>query len=605
MSSFRFDQTVIEQRKTNILNFLYYCAENPPLNPAYRSSAFAKFFEVGLGSPKSPKEQMKAFVETDDIGDVASSLASSLNNSIELEDEPESQSAVVDNGNSFEPLDLGFDYLYDAAMCFSQAVQEEANLRYKSSFELYKVGIDKLLTGAKNDTNEKRKRIAKTKAEKYLERAEQLYENYIVHQQDEILIFEQSTIHHETPSVLDLERPANNLSRFKVISVCDYRMTVQDCTDKKFYFLKSMFKDKNCTISLPQSIPYHTRLVSYYKTENSIFLLLPLISGGLLWDYINNYSNESGRETSLDELFVDPPEAAVQQNSCSNSRFEIPDDDPKFELAEEITEDLINAVDALDNETAVIRSFDTLSSEMDISDLMSCSQLLLQSVSKTLEKSQVQAVEKKLKDESDEPLIESEPEEAQPEIIREVSPEVDKPISIKIVKLPETVLKQWSCELIVCVNNLHKSGIICGDLNLDNLMLGSQGHLMLTYFYQTTRNEHQQLCRLNPKALKCMYAAFEFPLTEDSDWYSVGVLIYEIMTQDRFYLNHNGGISRYNEIQYSDPDVLSIELKELLHGLIIEKADKRFKYDDLIAHPFFRGIDWHEVQKRGPDMCSV
>lgn len=136
-------------------------------------------------------------------------------------------------------------------------------------------------------------------------------------------------------------------------------------------------------------------------------------------------------------------------------------------------------------------------------------------------------------------------------------------------------------------------------------MLGSQGHLMLTYFYQTNRNEHQQLCRLNPKALKCMYVAFEFPLTEDSDWYSVGVLIYEIMTQDRFYLNHNGGISRYNEIQYSDPDVLSTELKELLHGLIIEKADKRFKYDDLIAHSFFRGIDWHEVQKRGLDMCSV
>ena len=44
---------------------------------------------------------------------------------------------------------------------FSQAVQEEVNLRYKEAFDLYKDGIDKLLSGAKNDFNERRKSISK------------------------------------------------------------------------------------------------------------------------------------------------------------------------------------------------------------------------------------------------------------------------------------------------------------------------------------------------------------------------------------------------------------------------------------------------------------
>lgn len=615
MFYFRFDPDVVEQRKNVILEFLYYCAENPVV---YRAQCFVKFFE---DSNNSPSDSVKNFTEdgTDGMNssldanlDDASINLSSLNNSIELETEPESPSDNNKNDpyddSSFDPLSSGFDYLYDAAMCFSQAVQEEANLRYKQAFELYKAGIDKLLTGAKNDNNEKRKRIAKTKAGKYLERAEMLYENNIAQQEESFL--SDDAIVDDIPSVSALERPVSNLSRFKVTGINDFLMRVQDCTDKKFYVLKNVYKDSSSLISLPPSIPFMIKLVSYYKTESSVFLLLPLVSGGLLWDYINSYSTKTDeKHMNLEEIFVDPPETKKEDaDKTTKSSFDMADVplDFNIEVAEEIFPPDEESLE-VQNETVAIPSFDTLSPEMDIDDLMNVSQKLLQSVSKTLEKSQIQSKEKtpvvekhvELQEESLQLLQEDVTEherkscETSHEIFTEISAEIP-------TQIPETVLKQWASELIIAVNNLHKAGIICGDLSLDNLLLGPQGHLTLTYFYQNDLNyDYQQLCRLNPKAMKCHYVAFDFPLTQYSDWYSVGVLIYEIMTRDRFYLNHPMGISRFNEIQYSNIDALSDEVKDLLHGLIIAKPESRLKYEDIIIHPYFQNIDWLEVEKCG------
>ncbi|CRK99125.1 CLUMA_CG011963, isoform A [Clunio marinus] len=586
----RFDPSIVEQRKQTILEFLYYCAENPVI---YRSQCFVKFFEDGSGSPTDDIYDITKDIDDDtlnsSIEDTSSCDILSQNNSIELEDPPESQE-VTDEDNTFELLSTAIDYLYDAAMCFSQAVQEEANLRYKPAFELYKIGIDKLLTGAKNDTNERRKRIAKTKAGKYLERAESLYENHIAQLQDEIFVIEDSVTEDTAPSVLALERPMNNLSRFKVVGINNFIMKVQDCTDKKFYVLKNVYKDSSFSILLPQSIPFMIKLISYYRTENSVFLLLPLLSGGLLWDYINSYrSNDDNKSINIEEIFVEPPVVALQEpeNPFEQSQDVIEISEEIIDVeAEEVTEDnLLEAIDLYNNETPAIPSFDTLSSEMDINDLMSCSQKLLESVSKTLEKSQILAKEKTQKSSSNEKLSElvvekQENMEINEKVIEETSKKIE-PVEVRkeIVQLPEHVLRQWISEIIVAVHNLHKAGIICGDLNLDNLLLGPQGHVTLTYFCQAPRSDYHDLCRLNPKAIRCLYVAFDFPITQISDWYSVGVIIYELMTRERFYLNHPKGISRFNEIQYSDPDcstmnVLSLRINVKTDDRETSKASK-------------------------------
>jgi ribosomal protein S6 kinase-like len=595
--NFRFDPEIIEERKKTILEFLYYCAENPVL---YRSQSFVKFFE---GGEVSPSEEAKEI--TDDNESSSNSDTESRNNSVEYDDDvDDSQAQTFDNFQL-----IGSDYLYEAAICFSRAVQEEANLRYKAAFELYKIGIDNLLTGAKNDTNENRKRIAKTKAEKYLERAESLYENQISQNQvdNETFIIEQVS-QPSCENATALEMPLIKLSDYKLVSINNCLMRVKD-TNNKFYLLKTFRKDQNSTISFPKNIPYMVKLINYFKAEDSIFLLLPMISGGLLWDYVNSYTKrrQENHHINLEEMFVEPPKHELEETEILDDFSNKTSLNNETKNIDDVDEDVVDALKTFSDEQVVsIPSFETLSSEMDINDLLSCSMNLLQSVSKTLEKSRV---EKKV--EEPEKINFDNNEDTKDEVdnykLDENESEIYENLSDEILieqKLPESVLKQWTCELIVAVNSLHSSNIICGDLNLDNLLLGPEGHLTLTYFFQKTQDEFQQLCRLNPNAMKCQYVAFDFPITRSSDWYSVGVIMYELWTQERFYQNHPIGTFRFNEIQFTNPDEISENLKDLLHGLIIEKSENRLTYQDLTCHPFFTDIDWLNIEQCGIDLCK-
>jgi serine/threonine protein kinase len=42
--------------------------------------------------------------------------------------------------------------------------------------------------------------------------------------------------------------------------------------------------------------------------------------------------------------------------------------------------------------------------------------------------------------------------------------------------------KQYICEIILCVEHLHKSKIVHLDLKPDNFLVGADGHLKLTDF---------------------------------------------------------------------------------------------------------------------------
>lgn len=47
------------------------------------------------------------------------------------------------------------------------------------------------------------------------------------------------------------------------------------------------------------------------------------------------------------------------------------------------------------------------------------------------------------------------------------------------------------------------------DLNIDNLLLGSSGQLLLTFFYRKHRNYDDFMCNLNLGALHDLYVAPE------------------------------------------------------------------------------------------------
>lgn len=413
------------------------------------------------------------------------------------------------------------DYIYEAAYEFSQAVQAEVNQNYKEAYRKYNAGIEKLLVGSKgkfrcvtipfprfttviilDDTNDDRKAIAKAKVVKYMSRAQELHERHLLQESDwrrvastllyhpsstKILLLQRS-LHLSTDDAdssedILLERPWNQLSKFKVTRVIETVMQVQDVTNKSTYIMKTIQKPSTNTnshsIFLPQNVPYMVKLFGFFQSDSTIFLLLQQAKGGKLFDYIKTYTPTGHVAKSLSEIFTD-----FHNKSPSDDNNKSSTDDSGFvdllpECERDKNEDTPEIQDSFpktpEENQSSIPSFVTLSQEMDVNDLVSCSQRLLQSVSNTLEQfKDLHIDQKNLAENNDQSenetkttAIQNSHKKTEVDIIEDNYEKSHSPVKLipspkRHVVLPEVMIKQWARELLVAIDSLHLKGIVLG-----------------------------------------------------------------------------------------------------------------------------------------------
>lgn len=617
----RFDDQVIQQRKQFILSLLNFISQFPSL---YKMHAFQNFFEIShsISSDSSPDHQ-RSPIETiceeanvpiqpklslidpvkDEMNskDTESPTSCSQDSSLASEDSGSSEvnasECVADEvpvteetqSNSTDQVDSS-DYIYEAALSFSEAVRFEANGNFRSAFENYKRGIGILLTGSKHDVLDFRKCIAKEKTKKYLARAEQIYEQYLANDDTNISDYV-DTSNGDTANDSSIERPIGQLSRFKVIKILETVMQVQDTVDKDVFIIKAIEKPSANNlpqmICLPRNVPFMVNLVAYFQSEATIYLLLKHVSGGRLWDYIRSYEPTKqttlpDRTASLASLFTEPNDTKSRPEACSDSSKYIEESpfmtmlnqyrNTDYTRSNSNSSSLSEVIEHLESNSD-IPAFDVLSEDMDVLDLVNCSQKLIKSVSNTLDQSE--SMHTNSANEFSGKIVESTVVSAsnhrtvtlQSTKRNEISRCLNTVTNGTHKRLPERSIKRWASEMVVCLISLHEKDIICGDLNPNNLLLGVKGQINLTYFYRQDQRQLKIDC------IDALYVAPERPLDYRSDWWSFGVILFELLTGESFIACHPGGIVTYYSVQYPDhPDVaLSEESKDLLNevGLLL------------------------------------
>ncbi|XP_039215542.1 ribosomal protein S6 kinase delta-1 isoform X3 [Crotalus tigris] len=128
--------------------------------------------------------------------------------------------------------------------------------------------------------------------------------------------------------------------------------------------------------------------------------------------------------------------------------------------------------------------------------------------------------------------------------------------------LPEGCVQRWAAEMVVALDALHREGIVCRDLNPNNILLNDRGHIQLTYFSRWS--EVEDSC--DNDAIERMYCAPEvgvvFEETEACDWWSLGVLLFELLTGMSLLECHPAGINTHTCLNL--PDHISEEARSLL-----------------------------------------
>ena len=174
--------------------------------------------------------------------------------------------------------------------------------------------------------------------------------------------------------------------------------------------------------------------------------------------------------------------------------------------------------------------------------------------------------------------------------------------------LEEEVAKVYMAEILLALEDLHNSDIIFRDLKPDNVVIGKDGHVLLTDFglskegildNKSATSFWGSVAYLAPEMLKRQGHG------KSVDWYLLGVLLYEMIigktpyfseSKEELFHNIKNGKLKINRN-------LTPEAIDILKCLLNRNPNKRLGAGkggaNLIkSHPFFKEIDWELCLQR-------
>ncbi|XP_067848170.1 ribosomal protein S6 kinase alpha-5 [Heptranchias perlo] len=179
-------------------------------------------------------------------------------------------------------------------------------------------------------------------------------------------------------------------------------------------------------------------------------------------------------------------------------------------------------------------------------------------------------------------------------------------------RFTENAVRIYSGEIVLALEHLHKLGIIYRDIKLENILLDSNGHVVLTDFGLSKEFLIDENERAYSFCGTIEYMAPEIVQGGDAghdkavDWWSLGVLMYELQTGSSPFTvdgERNSQTEISKRILKSDPPYppeIGPLAKDVMKQLLIKDPKKRLGSgpggdEEIKSHPFFQKINWDEL----------
>ncbi|GMH43342.1 hypothetical protein BSKO_11264 [Bryopsis sp. KO-2023] len=173
-------------------------------------------------------------------------------------------------------------------------------------------------------------------------------------------------------------------------------------------------------------------------------------------------------------------------------------------------------------------------------------------------------------------------------------------------RFKEAKARFYAANILLSLEFLHSKGIVYRDLKPENLLVDSTGYLKLTDFGLATilgkGRTHRVCgtpCYMAPEVIE------EGEMTKAADYWSLGVLIYEMLIGQPPFTSQNDDYEEVFELacsgQFHVPGFVSKEATDIIRGLL--QVDPRQRLGSRGAlriknHSWFGGINWDGLKNK-------
>jgi len=168
---------------------------------------------------------------------------------------------------------------------------------------------------------------------------------------------------------------------------------------------------------------------------------------------------------------------------------------------------------------------------------------------------------------------------------------------------PEERARFYAAQIVAGMEYLHSHGIIYRDLKPENILLSSKGNVIMTDFGLSKEGLTANDSRTATFCGTPEYLAPEIikgdDYTKAIDWWSVGTLIYEMLTGlPPFYTEDEENM--YHKIMTAElriPASFSPEVADIITKFLKRDPKQRLQDANQIrSHPWFASLDWAALE---------